>query len=1109
MKVTSANTSLGSRLRAASLSTPRPPSPITPALNSVSKPSQTATPPPEPKVTKPIPTQSTAQKESSITEKPSQPTDSTLGPDLRKIKTAPTAPTPTSGSFSKKASWLFGKLSKGSASPSPSPARSNTSSPDITEKQKRNSVSAATLRDLDSNFNYMASSIVKHDVKVLNPKVNGKSSPIPIANSTKKSQESPSESLDSAKSSFLANTFRKFKSGQDTPPTQAVYARVVLNVNKNKPRCDIDEIKNLNLYRVRFVPETYKGDPPQQIPARAPKPGTIKITEEGYIIRPHNAGDTVNPGKAYKVSSEAATITAYNSAALIANIVKNDQNKWPSMPKLGKSSSTAASEEKKRLEEELEASFAGGITIGQTGTRTRVKIDTPMHDSVGFPSRPKVENAPQRSGLSELYTKCCHVREILPINATLNQLEGQSGTLPYLRLVNPRPTLIEVLAFSDFISIVPIHTVAFDNLDLTEEMFRNLLTSLSRSTSLQKLSFSNANITQNMWKVLCAFLVTNKSLLKLDVSVTGPQNGKKPIKYKQLPLCDRSELNWKLFTKTLVSHGGLEELVLNGCLVPHDDFVELISKGCSIATKRLGVASSDLQECDLTALSKWTTQENCVCEGIDLGGNDLSKCTGLLSTLFSVSTVTFISLNSCKLSDADLLGEIFERQHVTSKVKFLDFSYNPDIFPKFIPYMEKYMPHLSSLRRIHLDFNNLKSSDVIKLAEAFAQCPLLSHISLFGNRNINEAALESIAIAVKLSRTITCVDIDSDLVPANISRRISHYCLQNMEAFVEPIEMEEMFGDEGELLDNGTSVANAVRYVLKANKKKPASEVDLQLVADGLFQRANVLRDKVRIKLEQCINEADVMTPDLRDKMIKLYHLEATLERALARYDLMQRKHAKPTAQNNTLNVLRHLDKAESLLAVAKERGRYPVTDAENNQISGNAPYDESATGDFARMQESDPNEVDPVHMLLSNSLEDTSHDQMRKFDREEGDFHKLGVFIQQNKSTHEIISTTTPSGPQLRQFVLTESNSAAASIHESEGIMTPGSHIDSHGGTAPGTPSGHHEDPDIEKFISKLKGMSDDQVHMYFQTVYGKLGVEDEETDNSLSTESEDDSSR
>lgn len=954
----------------------------------------------------------------------------------------------------------------------------------------------------------MASSIVKHDVKVLNPKANGKSSPIPIANATKKLQDSPSESLDSAKSSFLATTFRKFKAGQDTPPTQAVCARVVLNVNKNKPRCDVDEIKNLNLYRVRFIPETYKGDPPQQIPARAPKPGSIKITEEGYIIRPHNAGDTVNPGKAYQISSEAATLTAYNSAALIANMVKNDQNKWPSMPKLGKSTSTAASEEKKRLEEELEASFAGGTTMGQTATRTRVKIDTPMHDSVGFPSNPKIgsmENAPHRSGLSELYTKCCHVREILPINATLNQLDGQSGTLPYIRLVNPRPTLIEVLAFSDFISIVPIHTVAFDNLDLTEEMFRNLLTSLSHSTSLQKLSFSNANITQNMWKLLCAFLVTNKSLLKLDLSVSGPQNGKKPIKYKQLPFCDRSELNWKLFTKTLVLHGGLEELILNGCLVPHDDFVELISKGCSLATKRLGVASSDLQECDLTALANWTTQKNCVCEGIDIGGNDLSNSTRLLSTLFSVSTVSYISLNSCKLSNADLLGEIFERQHVTSKVKFLDFSYNPNIFPKFVLYMEKYMPRFSSLRRIHLDFNNLKSSDVIKLAEAFAQCPFLAHISLNGNRNINEAALESIAIAVKLSRTITCVDIDSDLVPANISRRISHYCLQNMEAYVEPIEMEEMFGDDGELLDTGTSVANAVRYVLEANKMKPASDIDLQLVADGLCQRAIVLRDKVRIKLEQTINEADVMTQDLRDKMIRLYYLEATLERALARYDLMQRKYAKPTAQNNTLSVLRHLDKAESLVAVAKERSRYSVSDAESKKVSGTGSYDERATGDFVSMQESDANEIDPVHMLLSNSSEDSSHDQMRKFDREEGDFHKLGVLIQQNKSTHEIISTATPSGPQLRHFVLTESNSASASIHESEGLLSPGSHANSHGGTAPGSPSGHHDDPDIEKFISKLKGMSDDQVHMYFQTAYGKLGVEDDESDTSLSTESED----
>ena len=68
-----------------------------------------------------------------------------------------------------------------------------------------------------------------------------------------------------------------------------------------------------------------------------------------------------------------------------------------------------------------------------------------LEDTNANDSNNTAKDSQTQISLSELYTRCCHLREIMPIKATLSQLEGQTGTLPYLRFMNPRPTMIEVL----------------------------------------------------------------------------------------------------------------------------------------------------------------------------------------------------------------------------------------------------------------------------------------------------------------------------------------------------------------------------------------------------------------------------------------------------------------------------------------------------------------------------------------------------------------------------------------------------------------------------------------------------------------------------------------
>ena len=81
-----------------------------------------------------------------------------------------------------------------------------------------------------------------------------------------------------------------------------------------------------------------------------------------------------------------------------------------------------------------------------------VSVDGPLHvHEQHFEDEIHTEGG--TVSLETIYTRCCHLREILPIPATLRQLKNKTAPLEVLKMLNPKPTLIDVLSFSDFIAI--------------------------------------------------------------------------------------------------------------------------------------------------------------------------------------------------------------------------------------------------------------------------------------------------------------------------------------------------------------------------------------------------------------------------------------------------------------------------------------------------------------------------------------------------------------------------------------------------------------------------------------------------------------------------------
>ena len=284
----------------------------------------------------------------------------------------------------------------------------------------------------------------------------------------------------------------------------------------------------------------------------------------------------------------------------------------------------------------------------------KIEIDKPLHvhENHFDESSEHPEIAIEDLSLEDIYARCCHLREILPIPATLKQLKNKTSPLQVLKLLNPKPTLIDVLSFSDFLAITPINTVIFDNVTMTTEMLKHLLAALVHSKTLEKLSLRNVAIDETGWLYLCEFLGRNRTVKKLDISQQRVKTVTKQTSF-------RSAMNWDLFIKTLVARGGIEELVMGGCKLSDETFEKLLEQALTISTCRLGVAATEinLRKCEMIA--DWISRPNSKCVGIDIAYNDLSN--GQLRPFIEAfntkeTRLIFFSLNATNLQNMEEVG---------------------------------------------------------------------------------------------------------------------------------------------------------------------------------------------------------------------------------------------------------------------------------------------------------------------------------------------------------------------------------------------------------------------------------------------------------------------
>ena len=869
---------------------------------------------------------------------------------------------------------------------------------------------------------------------------------------------SPSSSLNSDGG---LKFFRRRSSVASTPSTHASTPRVILNKNPNRRKVPIEEISEVRLRRVTFSVDKLEHDPQQQIPSRKPKRGNVLIPQDINAPPPRlclgisvNEPNNKDDGKSHNHSKYSDHEIALAEDAQRRAIIEAEKH------------AQEAHRQAKKIAQEVSGyrshrfiSIKEGGSVGNSNTNGNdndedddeveeavdkklandVSVDGPLHvHEQHFEEEIESKTGEKTISLETIYTRCCHLREILPIPATLKQLKNKTAPLEVLKMLNPKPTLIDVLSFSDFIAITPINTVIFDNVTMTTEMLKNFLGSLTYNKQLEKLSLRNVSIDELGWKYLCEFLATNKTVKKLDIS-------QQRIKPDTPDTSIRGNMNWDLFIRSLILRGGIEELVINGCKLSDAIFEKLINQAVKKSTYRLGIAGIDLNVKKSEMVTSWLTDGNSQCVGVDIAFNDLSK--GQLRPFINafntgkVNNLVFFSLNSTNLLNIEETSDLIKSLINVKTLRFLDLSSIPNIFPKIITHLDKYLPRYPNLRRIHFDLNELTAQAIGSLAGCLLKMPQLVHVSLLGNRNLSTTSAATLYGAVKQSKTLFALDLDYDLIPDQLSQRIAFYLMRNLEYTLKPSHggnIESNPEKPEDLMYDGSLLMETAEKLLVEIEKGKKEDIKMQrIISDSVLERTRSIRKDIHKTIDTLFEQRNLgkLSFEGKENLVRFCLLDSSLEKLV----VMVEEHANgllltPTTSTDDLRS-RAMSPSVTVDTIHESANELitagPILSPHVNRKAEQSSYfpvfvnNDNLTPHQVVVESNDEGRDVPIDKMtgrpvLIRSISQTSV-HAKEQEIEEGELHKFGFFIQQKERQKQQQQQNSHHQHQLAQLIQQE----------------------------------------------------------------------------------------
>lgn len=378
---------------------------------------------------------------------------------------------------------------------------------------------------------------------------------------------------------------------------------------------------------------------------------------------------------------------------------------------------------------------------------------------------PKTSGSPTTDPV-RIYRRCCQLRETPILKKITEQLmapassNGQPGVVTKLDLTDYWLQLPDLVTLGDYLAIVPVKELIMENCGLGDEGVRVVLAGLlaAKSPDYQRRKFSkikgeepsqggfverlvlknNVKIGKDGWRFISLFINMCRSIKYLDLSkVPFPQSGLTSTPSTPLPSSTPkedplSQVNTRsstatnsstelasLVTKALSERlAGKELELLNfaecgltteqiGCVIDG-----VIKSGC----RRLGLAGNKITPEGIQHVARYLRDG--ICEGLDLGGNDLKSHLGVIAeALDENNDIYALSLADCQL-DPEALWVLFPALAKLKNFKFIDLSQNHKLF-------EGQSTALSLLRRYVVYLASLSNSILI-IVDIFLRCRLSS-----------------------------------------------------------------------------------------------------------------------------------------------------------------------------------------------------------------------------------------------------------------------------------------------------------------------------------------------------------------------------------------------
>ena len=491
-------------------------------------------------------------------------------------------------------------------------------------------------------------------------------------------------------------------------------------------------------------------------------------------------------------------------------------------------------ERKARKERKRAESIANGEKPRELQQENSSSSDVTASPPNGAETPPKASNRPTTDPL-RIYRRCCQLRETPILKHITEQISSPSacpiatpGVLSCLDLSGHWLQLSDIVTLSDYLAVVPVKKLILEDCGLGDEAVRVILAGVLAAKTpeqakhnkklskraieevrndkseklgvIEKLSLkNNSKIGKEGWRHICLFLYMSRTLKAVDLSgipLPLPNTG---LEGSQAAIDVPSLLQKSIAGRLGGSH--LEELVMGECNMPLDSIDKIIDAVIQCGVTRLGLASNGITADGLRHIVRYVKSGKC--EGLDLGGNDISDHLEILADAIDNKNPLYaLSLADCKLT-TPLLEPLFPALVRLPNFRFIDLSHNRNLFaaqPNALDLLRKFLPQLPILKRINLLDVAMTPEHAIGLAEILPETKALAHLSILENHLLSplaaakdEASQEeacalyaSLMAAVRVSKTLVCIDIDvptpdsSEIVKA-LAKQVVAYSLRNLE----------------------------------------------------------------------------------------------------------------------------------------------------------------------------------------------------------------------------------------------------------------------------------------------------------------------------------------